>query len=244
MLQSKKEILEVTVMENEIVSEILKDVLENNNSDFSTTEDIPNLQTIEDLYYSSGQVADLLGKRLVDNADSVRYYAKEFEEFLSGTKTKGGHFRFSAEDVEILRTIFSLIKIKNNTPAEVKAKLRDPNIQLVLADIEGTHTTDEKQLLLNYEYLINRISVMMDDIVTKSLEEQANTFMQRYLLEDQQREEERKKLEQCLEELLAQNKYLSEKLDLTNERLAAFEAKETEIESKNQKKGFFGFFRK
>ena len=68
-------------MENEIVSEILKDVLENNNSDFSTTEDIPNLQTIEDLYYSSGQVADLLGKRLVDNADSVRYYAKEFEEF-------------------------------------------------------------------------------------------------------------------------------------------------------------------
>ena len=42
-------------MENEIVSEILKDVLENNNSDFSTTEDIPNLQTIEDLYYEIGK---------------------------------------------------------------------------------------------------------------------------------------------------------------------------------------------
>lgn len=238
MVQSKKEKLEVIIIENKIVSEILKDVLENSTSEHHT-EETSNTQTIEDLYYSSGQVADLLGKRLVDNADSVRYYAKEFEEFLSGTKTKGGHFRFSSEDVEILRTIFSLIKIKNNTPTEVKAKLRDPNIQLILADIEGTHTADEKQLLLNYEYLINRLSVMMDDIITKALEEQANTFMQRYLLEDQQRENERKKLEQCLEDLLEQNKYLSEKLDLTNERLATFEE-----EKKNQRKGFLRFFRK
>lgn len=65
---------------------------------------------IEKLYYTMGEVTQLFDV----NASQIRYYEREFE-ILQPKKNRKGNRLFSAEDVENLKIIFSLIKDKGFT---------------------------------------------------------------------------------------------------------------------------------
>lgn len=67
-------------------------------------------QPIEKLYYSIGEVAELLNV----STSLIRYWEKEFDA-LKPKKNKKGNRLFKKEDIETLRLIYHLVKEKGFT---------------------------------------------------------------------------------------------------------------------------------
>lgn len=65
---------------------------------------------INKLYYSMGEVTKMFDV----NASQIRYYEREFD-VLKPKKNKKGNRLFTAEDIENLKIIFSLVKDKGYT---------------------------------------------------------------------------------------------------------------------------------
>lgn len=66
---------------------------------------------IEKLYYSIGEVAELLG----ENASLVRFWSDKFPQFIKPERNKKGNRRYTADDVKNLRTIHQLVKGRGMT---------------------------------------------------------------------------------------------------------------------------------
>jgi DNA-binding transcriptional MerR regulator len=66
---------------------------------------------IEKLYYSIGEVAEMLG----ENISLVRFWSDKFSRFVKPERNKKGNRRFSASDVNTLKTIYYLVKEKGMT---------------------------------------------------------------------------------------------------------------------------------
>ncbi len=65
---------------------------------------------ISKLYYSMGEVTKMFNV----NASQIRYYEREFD-IIKPKKNKKGNRLFTAEDIENLKIIFSLVKDKGYT---------------------------------------------------------------------------------------------------------------------------------
>jgi DNA-binding transcriptional MerR regulator len=65
---------------------------------------------ISKLYYSMGEVTKMFDV----NASQIRYYEREFD-IIKPKKNKKGNRLFTAEDIENLKIIFSLVKDKGYT---------------------------------------------------------------------------------------------------------------------------------
>ena len=65
---------------------------------------------ISKLYYSMGEVTKMFDV----NASQIRYYEREFD-VLKPKKNKKGNRLFTADDIENLKIIFSLVKDKGYT---------------------------------------------------------------------------------------------------------------------------------
>lgn len=65
---------------------------------------------ISKLYYSMGEVTKMFNV----NASQIRYYEREFD-ILKPKKNKKGNRLFTAEDIENLKLILSLVKEKGYT---------------------------------------------------------------------------------------------------------------------------------
>lgn len=76
-------------------------------------------QPTEKLYYSIGEVADLLEV----NASLIRFWEKEFE-ILKPKKNKKGNRLFTREDLENIKLIFHLVKERGFTLQGAKEKLK------------------------------------------------------------------------------------------------------------------------
>lgn len=76
-------------------------------------------QLPEKLYYSIGEIAALLSVK----TSLIRYWEKEFE-IISPKKNSKGTRRFTAKDVEHLRTIYHLVKEKGFTLEGAKSYLQ------------------------------------------------------------------------------------------------------------------------
>jgi DNA-binding transcriptional MerR regulator len=74
---------------------------------------------IEKRYYSIREVASLLGI----SASVLRFWEKEFPD-LKPRKSRGGHRFYTPEDVETLRNIYYLVKVKKFTLQGAREKLR------------------------------------------------------------------------------------------------------------------------
>jgi DNA-binding transcriptional MerR regulator len=74
---------------------------------------------IEKLYYTIGEVAELLGV----NASLLRYWEKEFETLKPKKNGKGDRF-FTKEDIEQLKLIYHLVKEKGYTLEGAKSRLK------------------------------------------------------------------------------------------------------------------------
>jgi DNA-binding transcriptional MerR regulator len=74
----------------------------------------------EKLFYSIGEVADMLGVQ----TSAVRYWEKEFD-LLKPRKNRKGNRLFTPADVENLKIIFHLLKVKGMTLAGAKMKMKE-----------------------------------------------------------------------------------------------------------------------
>jgi len=66
---------------------------------------------MEKLYYSIGEVAEILG----ENASLVRYWSNEFPKFFKLTRNAKGNRKYTAEDIETLKQIHYLTNVKGMT---------------------------------------------------------------------------------------------------------------------------------
>ncbi len=73
----------------------------------------------EKLYWSISEVADLLGV----NASIIRYWEGEFDE-IQPHKNKKGNRLFTKDDIEQLKTVHYLVKVKGHTIAGAKEQLK------------------------------------------------------------------------------------------------------------------------
>lgn len=115
----------------------------------------------DNIYYTSGDVAGMVGL----SRDMVRYYTKEFEEFIKPEKTSGGHLRYSGEDIEVLRLIISLLK--KHTPAEIKILMRDNDVKMVYNNVGDEYHGLLKLLLENNKYLADLLAESIGDKIIK-----------------------------------------------------------------------------
>lgn len=75
---------------------------------------------VEKLYYSIGEVAELLGV----NASLIRFWEKNFE-IIKPHKNKKGNRYFTKEDIENLKLIYHLVKEQRMTLEGAKKKLSE-----------------------------------------------------------------------------------------------------------------------
>jgi DNA-binding transcriptional MerR regulator len=80
---------------------------------------------IEKLYYSIGEVADLLQV----NVSLIRFWEKEFN-MLSPKKNKNGVRLFTKEDIHTLQSIYYLVKEKGYTLEGARKKLKENRIEV------------------------------------------------------------------------------------------------------------------
>lgn len=74
----------------------------------------------EKLFYSIGEVAEMLGVQ----TSAVRYWEKEFD-ILKPRKNRKGNRLFTPADVENLKIIYHLLKVKGMTISGAKKKMKE-----------------------------------------------------------------------------------------------------------------------
>lgn len=82
------------------------------------------------LYYSIGEVADMLGV----NESLLRFWEKTFD-IITPRKTEKGTRFYRKEDIQNIRLVYYLVKEKGMTLAGAKKKLRD-NRESVIRNYE------------------------------------------------------------------------------------------------------------
>lgn len=205
-------------MENDStgISEILNNIKER-------TDNEQNESYVEgkDVVYQAGKVSEMLGI----SRDMVRYYVKEFEEYLQIDYTTGGHMRFHSEDIELLRTIVLLRKTKN--AAEVKSILDDPSMKMLYGGNSDLQHVIAQLFVENNRQLVEQLRQMIE-----------NGFeMSHHLLEqkDNTNKELKEELDKVHKELEEVRKASLEQTELMQKFIEDYEAK-----NDSHKKGLLG----
>ena len=71
------------------------------------------------LYYSIGEVADLLG----ENVSLIRFWSDYFSKFIKPERNAKGNRLYKAEDMETLRQVHLLVKSNGMTLAGAAARM-------------------------------------------------------------------------------------------------------------------------
>ena len=75
----------------------------------------------EKLYYTIGEVADLLG----ENTSLVRFWAQKFPDFIKPARNKKGNRLFTAHDVSNFKLIYYLVKERGMTLEGAQNRMKD-----------------------------------------------------------------------------------------------------------------------
>jgi DNA-binding transcriptional MerR regulator len=76
---------------------------------------------IEKLYYTIGEVAELLG----ENTSLVRFWAQKFPQFIKPARNKKGNRLFTAEDLSNFKIIYHLVKERGMTLEGAANRMKD-----------------------------------------------------------------------------------------------------------------------
>ena len=76
---------------------------------------------IEKLYYTIGEVADLLG----ESTSLVRFWAQKFPQFIKPARNKKVNRLFTADDVSNFKVIYHLVKERGMTLDGALKKMKD-----------------------------------------------------------------------------------------------------------------------
>lgn len=105
---------------------------------------------IEKLYYSIGEVADILG----ESTSLIRFWETEFDD-IKPSKNSRGNRVYKKEDLELLKTIHYLVKQKGYTLSGAQDKLKG-NTEEVSKNKEIYHKLkDIKKLLLELKHRLD-----------------------------------------------------------------------------------------
>jgi DNA-binding transcriptional MerR regulator len=85
-----------------------------------------DVDKLEKLYYSIGEVADMLGV----SKSLIRYWENEFD-FLNPKKNKKGDRRFTKENIQQLLIIYELVKERGFTLEGAKQEIKTTRKRLV-----------------------------------------------------------------------------------------------------------------
>lgn len=78
-------------------------------------------QNIDKLYYSIGEVSDILG----ENPSLVRFWAQKFPQFIKPARNKKGNRLFTPADLENFKKIYYLVKERGMTLDGAAKKMKD-----------------------------------------------------------------------------------------------------------------------
>lgn len=66
---------------------------------------------MEKLYYTIGEVASILG----ESTSLVRFWSNSFEKYIKPHRNAKGNRLYTADDIELLKQVYYLVKIKGMT---------------------------------------------------------------------------------------------------------------------------------
>lgn len=66
---------------------------------------------MDKLFYSISEVAEMLG----ESVSLVRFWTNTFERFIKPRRTANGKRQYTAEDIETLKQVHHLVKVKGMT---------------------------------------------------------------------------------------------------------------------------------
>lgn len=130
-------------------------------------------QTLSKLYYSIGEVAELLQV----NASLLRFWEKEFNLSVS-KKNKKGNRLYTAKEIEKIQRIYHFVKVEGYTLEGAKKALRtkiEPNLavanEIVDAPLEINTTHTKAASALNTESLISKLEDIKKRLLSLHFEE-------------------------------------------------------------------------
>lgn len=74
---------------------------------------------MEKLYYTIGEAAEMLG----ENVSLVRYWSDNFSRFLKPHRNAKGNRMYTADDLEVLKQIYHLVKVNGMTLAGAQEEI-------------------------------------------------------------------------------------------------------------------------
>ncbi|MFZ9613213.1 MAG: MerR family transcriptional regulator [Crocinitomicaceae bacterium] len=118
-----------------------------------------DIQQLSKLYYSIGEVAELLNV----NTSLLRFWEKEFKFEISKKNAKGNRL-FSVKEIEKINRIYHFVKVEGYTLEGAKKALRSKNIPEIKAESSSDHTHLIQRLELIKRRLIQLKSTLPSPI--------------------------------------------------------------------------------
>jgi DNA-binding transcriptional MerR regulator len=119
-------------------------------------------QTLSKLYYSIGEVAEMLQV----NASLLRFWEKEFKLEVSKKNAKGNRL-FSVKEIEKINRIYYFVKVEGYTLDGAKKALRSKNVP----EIKSESSSDHTNLILRLEQIKRRLIQLKSTLPTESTQE-------------------------------------------------------------------------
>ena len=113
---------------------------------------IIDIQQLSKLYYSIGELSDLLGV----NASLLRFWEKEFEFVISKKNAKGNRL-YSVKEIEKINRIYLLVKIEGYTIEGAKKALKSKEKINVSETNPKSEDANNAALILKLESIKQRL---------------------------------------------------------------------------------------
>lgn len=76
---------------------------------------------MEKLYYTIGEAAEVIG----ESVSLVRYWSDNFSRFLKPHRNAKGNRLYTADDIEVLKQIYHLVKVNGMTLSGASKKMHE-----------------------------------------------------------------------------------------------------------------------
>lgn len=153
------------------------------------------------LTFKTGEVAEMLN----ESPAMIRYYCREFEEFIGIKHNPGEHRIFTEREIEYLRYIIYLLKVKRLTVRQAKEFLSSPQGKL-MAPIEN----NEDKAKIFVEVISNQLKEEISKIIRNEIAVVLKEIEQPLLAISSTLESN--KVEEMLQKTLEDNESIKEEL--------------------------------
>lgn len=127
-----------------------------------------DIQQLSKLYYSIGEVAELLDV----NASLLRFWEKEFKFEISKKNAKGNRL-FSVKEIDKINRIYHFVKIEGYTLDGAKKALRTK----VVTEPRSENSSNHDAVILRLELIKRRLIHLKSALPTETVEEKVVTVI-------------------------------------------------------------------